>query len=640
MWLIDTRTLKLCDIIDPEEAGIRYAILSHTWGTPQEEVSFKDFADLDSARKKIGFAKIEKTCELARSQGLQYAWVDTCCIDKSSSAELSEAINSMFQWYRWSEICYVFLADLHGEPYDIDRWHTQSDSQEADEWSLSLKIDRDHHFLNSNFARCRWFTRGWTLQELIAPRKAVFYDSQWRRFASKHDIAPILSLITDIHEDILVGRDALGNVSVFTRMSWAARRTTTRVEDTAYCLLGIFDINFPLIYGEGPKAFRRLQEEIIRKTDDLSILAWSGQNPPGPKYRPRAFQNWVAGTNEYRGALAWAPCEFTPPPHHIEIGPMMEQGRFAPPGTLELDGARGVQLRNACIIHRMSKTTWGHAFSTDILQIPCLNDYVYRRLKRCPAGHVLEGPALGREELSLASDDVYDDVFELTEIVSAMTLLDLLAPKDAEDLKKPTVEIEVSIQLMEIQNINKYVIQSQPVWPVPRWSDVDRCFAMNPDELCSSSEVQLVAVQSVHQDIRGPDGRVHGIDVLCCIGSKPRDYVHTDAETHDLIVLTIVRDPASQASPLGRILDNVRMTKGLHWLDHKILRRGLSVAGEAEHTRSLPVLNTDGSSFEITLKSRIWERSFDGRRTKHHVQLAFDLPPGCSTTIAREGVLS
>ncbi|KAL2207926.1 hypothetical protein CC79DRAFT_1342357 [Sarocladium strictum] len=228
MWLINTQTLKLHEIIDPEDAGVRYAILSHTWGPPQEEVSMSDFADLSQARKKAGFAKIEKTCEIAKSEGLEYAWVDPCCIDKSSSAELSEAINSMFMY---------------------------------------------------NFARCRWFSRGWTLQELIAPRKAMFYNSQWCQIASKHTISFTLSLITGIHKDILVGKAAIGDVPILTRMGWSAKRITTRVEDTAYCLLGIFDINIPLIYGEGSKAFRRLQEEIIRKTDDVSILACKCECP-------------------------------------------------------------------------------------------------------------------------------------------------------------------------------------------------------------------------------------------------------------------------------------------------------------------------------------------------------------------------
>ncbi len=108
MWLINTTSLVLEFIGDPD--ACMYAILSHTWG--EDEVSFQDMADLKRARKKKGFSKIERTCQLAHARNIEYAWVDTCCIDKSSSAELAEAINSMFTWYRRSHICFVFLSDL------------------------------------------------------------------------------------------------------------------------------------------------------------------------------------------------------------------------------------------------------------------------------------------------------------------------------------------------------------------------------------------------------------------------------------------------------------------------------------------------------------------------------------------------
>ncbi|KAI9773659.1 MAG: hypothetical protein M1840_006933 [Geoglossum simile] len=193
-----------------------------------------------------GFAKIKHMCDLTLEHGLGYAWVDTCCIDKSSSAELTESINSMFQWYRNAAECYVYLEDLPPHAPTGDR-----------------------------LTSCRWFSRGWTLQELLAPEKVKFYDMAWNYRGSKLDLIYAISQSTGIPSGVLQGHDALASCSVAKRMSWAAHRQTMRVEDMSYCLMGIFDVNMPLIYGEGAKAFRRLQEEIIKRNNDLSIFAWN-----------------------------------------------------------------------------------------------------------------------------------------------------------------------------------------------------------------------------------------------------------------------------------------------------------------------------------------------------------------------------
>jgi hypothetical protein len=228
-----------------------YAILSHTWG--DEEVLFAEFkSDLDSVRCKKGFYKIRLSCAQALRDGLDWIWVDTCCIDKSSSSELSEAINSMFQWYKHSSICYAYLSDVTLETFLV------------------------------SFPQSRWYRRGWTLQELLAPKKLVFYDRDWHGLGTKQDHADWISGFTRIDAIALLGamphqngKEAdLGVFCVAKRMSWASDRETTRVEDTAYCLLGIFNINMPLLYGEGHRAFIRLQEEIIKNCDDESILAW------------------------------------------------------------------------------------------------------------------------------------------------------------------------------------------------------------------------------------------------------------------------------------------------------------------------------------------------------------------------------
>lgn len=261
MRLLDTHNLQLKSFFDKIPP---YAILSHCW--EEEEVLLPDLNDLDKARAKKGFSKIEGSCAQAIKDGFDYCWVDTCCIDKSSSAELSEAINSMFAWYRDSSVCYAYLLDV----------------KEMD-----------------GFAKSKWFTRAWTLQELLAPgfRTAeevlvrgndsgllstqsdgspdvVFFTLDWTPLGTKDSLSTIISNITGIPKEYLKGL-SLRDASISMRMSWASDRQATRAEDMAYSLLGLFDVNMPLLYGEGGlKAFRRLQEEIMKMCEDETLLAW------------------------------------------------------------------------------------------------------------------------------------------------------------------------------------------------------------------------------------------------------------------------------------------------------------------------------------------------------------------------------
>ncbi|KUJ11110.1 HET-domain-containing protein, partial [Mollisia scopiformis] len=244
MRLLNAKTLLLKDFVG-DEAVPRYAILSHTWGT--DELSLQEWNEETSKKAKTGYTKIKYCCDQALSDGIEWAWIDTCCIDKSSSAELSEAINSMFRWYQNAVRCYAYLFDVPGH--------------------VNPALDP------SELARSRWFKRGWTLQELLAPKNLIFFSSTWRRIGTKEELYGPLATITGIEPEILQGED-LQAVSVATRMSWAAKRETTRTEDMAYCLLGIFDINMPLLYGEGKRAFFRLQEEILKANSDQSIFAW------------------------------------------------------------------------------------------------------------------------------------------------------------------------------------------------------------------------------------------------------------------------------------------------------------------------------------------------------------------------------
>lgn len=254
MRLINAVTLELESF--EENAIPPYAILSHTWGA--DEVSFQDFQQLDSAARKQGFAKIKFTCVEALERGLDYTWVDTCCIDKTSSAELSEAINSMFNWYTLARECYAYLSDVpHGDNMGSP---------------------------DSAFQRSRWFTRGWTLQELLAPKELYFFSGDFRFIGCGANLAMELSAASGIGEDYLTGASSVFSASVSRRMSWASTRVTSRREDLAYCLMGIFNINMPLLYGEGEKAFLRLQEEIIKTSDDQTIFAWADPSGPETEY--------------------------------------------------------------------------------------------------------------------------------------------------------------------------------------------------------------------------------------------------------------------------------------------------------------------------------------------------------------------
>jgi hypothetical protein len=214
-----------------------YAILSHTWGAIGEEVTFKDLVD-HTGKDKVGYAKIEFCGRRATTDDLQYFWVDSCCIDKSSSAELTEAINSMFHWYQKAARCYVYLSDVSVHDFD--------------------QADR---LWKSAFRQSRWFSRGWTLQELIAPASVEFFSLEGERLGDKKSLEKEITEITEINVLALRGHP-LSKFTIADRMSWTAKRKTTREEDIAYCLLGIFDVYMPLIYGEGKRAFTRLMEEV------------------------------------------------------------------------------------------------------------------------------------------------------------------------------------------------------------------------------------------------------------------------------------------------------------------------------------------------------------------------------------------
>ncbi|KAK2028118.1 HET-domain-containing protein [Colletotrichum zoysiae] len=249
MRLINAKTLELEDFVDHARVP-PYAILSHTWG--DGEITLQEWHDGKAgARKSESLFKIQSTCQQALLDGYDYAWIDTNCIDKASSAELSESINSMYNWYRAAGVCYVYMVDL--PPHAIHETHSHPDS---------------------HFRKSRWFTRGWTLQELIAPVRMNFYAADWSMLGAKRDLVDALHLATGIQKPCLSGDLGPSDFSIAEVMSWASARVTTRLEDQAYCLLGLFGVNMPLLYGEGRKAFLRLQEEIIKVSVDQSIFVY------------------------------------------------------------------------------------------------------------------------------------------------------------------------------------------------------------------------------------------------------------------------------------------------------------------------------------------------------------------------------
>lgn len=220
----------------------RYAILSHTWGPDDEEVTFQDLVD-GTARRKAGFDKIEFCATQAKHDDLQYFWIDTCCIDKSNQAELSQAVDSMFRWYQNAARCYVFLSDVSTNGYGEDCPHS------VYTWEAS-------------FHASRWFTRGWTLQELLAPRSVEFFSQDGQRLGDKRSLEEYINRVTGIAIPAL-RRNDLAQFSIKERFQWAKTRDTKREEDWAYCLQGIFGVSMPIIYGEGKsQAVSRLEKEI------------------------------------------------------------------------------------------------------------------------------------------------------------------------------------------------------------------------------------------------------------------------------------------------------------------------------------------------------------------------------------------
>lgn len=284
MRVLDTTTFEL---ISGEQEIFKqdgYAILSHRW--VGQEITFDQLADhiddLKRAPEKSLFtpqlAKIRGACDRAREQGIRWMWIDTCCINKASTVEETESINSMFRWYRDAKVCITYLFDVdartasRAKPYD-----QATNSKEKMKRSVFQSIHGD--------GPSEWFSRGWTLQELLAPHTMQFYDTNWIFIGTKNDLSIELERITGIEAAYLTGEKHFRKACIATKLSWQAGRTTAREEDIAYSMLGIFNIIMTPQYGEGSRAFMRLQHALLTSTTDESLFAWHMPHPSaGDKY--------------------------------------------------------------------------------------------------------------------------------------------------------------------------------------------------------------------------------------------------------------------------------------------------------------------------------------------------------------------
>ena len=254
------------DVSEPDP----YAILSHTWGKEDEEVTFDDLKR-NRAKSKAGYAKLLFCAIQARGDGLKYFWVDTCCINRANLSELSEAINSMFRWYKEAARCYVHLSDVSV--------YTNVRQSTARSWERAFKDSR-------------WFQRGWTLQELLAPAVVGFFSVEGQRLGDKRSLEAFISEISGIPPAALQGLP-LASFPVDERLKWAKGRRTKKIEDQAYCLLGIFGVFMPLIYGEGNHAHIRLRSEIAKAAERVpndAVLSL--------EYRPRSSDTLVNSSND------------------------------------------------------------------------------------------------------------------------------------------------------------------------------------------------------------------------------------------------------------------------------------------------------------------------------------------------------
>lgn len=327
MRLLKTKSYELIEAKDIPSPFPHYAVLSHTWISPKDEVTYQDIKlrkeDIkNDIFKQKGWSKLKNYCERARKDGWEWAWMDTCCIDKTNAADTQEAINAMFRWYQNAGVCYAYLEDVDvfkllidadllkdvdllkvlkdvnlfkalknvGLPKDVDLLKTLKavnllkEAIDLDEIVSSGKFTDSNSSLRTAvrpfFTNAKWFSRGWTLQELLAPHYLIFVDRAWCHMGTRESWAVEIEKASHVEARHLTDFKPTDSTkcSIAMKLSWASRRETTLPEDETYSLLGLFGISMPLIYGEGRwRAFNRLQRELIMVYNDDSIFAWKAE---------------------------------------------------------------------------------------------------------------------------------------------------------------------------------------------------------------------------------------------------------------------------------------------------------------------------------------------------------------------------
>lgn len=297
MRLINVHTLEMRSF---SNAAIpNYAILSHRWLNDEQEISLQEYTS-GAYQQRPGYKKIIDLCSFVRDandrfradletsgrrhdplDGVEWIWIDTCCIDKTSSADLSESINSMFEYYAKATTCVVYLRDVSTAPCGLQWCDVECVRCQATEEEVRSS---------------EWFHRGWALQELVAPDSRIFASADWRvlgavlhkksQIPSTERLLGCIVEVTGIPQEVLLDSNELPATSVAQRLSWAANRTTTRVEDRSYSLFGLLGVNMPLLYGEGSRAWLRLQQEIIRTSSDESIFVWRSPDATNRRLLP------------------------------------------------------------------------------------------------------------------------------------------------------------------------------------------------------------------------------------------------------------------------------------------------------------------------------------------------------------------
>lgn len=301
MLLLNTISLRLSEF--QSDALPPYATFSTKWECG--DIAYEDLCDSQTAHHKPGFLALQRACSESHSRGFEWLWIDAVCINKKSRSALSQSLNSLAEIYREGKLCIVYLHDL-------------SDSQ-----APGFDLERE-------LSHSSWFKHVWMIPSLIFSKVLCFHDKQWDVVGLKSDFIPLLSSFTSIDEAVLENSDALATILNSTKMTWAAGLSADPVEDAAYSLLGIFNVNMPIMYGEGVNSFLRLQEEILKHTNDYSLLAW----------KPRSSQS-------YRGLLAHSPLEYVHLRNRSKEGPSIKGHLELQPDGIHLQtglGGRGNDL--------------------------------------------------------------------------------------------------------------------------------------------------------------------------------------------------------------------------------------------------------------------------------------------------------